>query len=94
MNRTENTHVFHEFCKQVFREKLLTILKLHFQQVVAAQRQASFVMSELSKSTEGFQVVFEDMPEEPYLELMCSMLWVTEGFCGAYQGVCLVAKTQ
>ena len=44
------------------------------------------MLSELSKSTEGFQVVFEDMPEDPLLELMHSTLWMTEGCWGAYQG--------
>ena len=53
-------YFFHQFCQ--LRGRWYFSNPIH----VAAQRQASFVMSELSKSTEGFQVLFEDMPEDPW----------------------------
>lgn len=46
-----------------YRQQLLLAMdRLKEQQL--EPEEASFVMSELSKSTEGFQVVFEDMPED------------------------------
>ena len=53
-------YFFHQFCQ--LRGRWYFLNPIH----VAAHRQASFVMSELSKSTEGFQVLFEDMPEDPW----------------------------
>lgn len=46
-----------------YRQQLLLAMdRLKEQQL--EPEEASFVMSELSKSTEGFQVLFEDMPED------------------------------